>query len=392
MTKSPDKLWSKDFILLSLSMLQLSIAFYFLLPTLPIFAIDVLGVENSQVGLIIAIFTLSALLIRPFAGIAVDLLGRKWILIISAILFSLLFIGYKWALLFVPLLIMRFLHGLQWGVSTSAYFTAAVDIIPLKKRARGIGYFGLAFNIAMAVGPALGLLIMKDDRYELLFYSGLALSFMGSLFLFLVKFPRFIKPPNLHFSWNGLFAKRTLPVSFNILLISSTFGGIITFLAIYAREQGLESFTGIYFTLMAVGMGLARILSGQIFDRFGPGVITLVGILLAVSGFWLLAAIPQCSCFLISGFTIGGGIGIVIPGFQTMANNVVKKERRGVANSTFLMGLDLGIGLGGLYTGLLADLFSLSIAFKVASLVLIIGLIVFLVRTLPHYNTHLISE
>jgi len=392
MTNSSVKLWSRDFILLSLSMLQLSVAFYFLLPTLPIYAIDVLGVENSQVGLIIAIFTLAALLIRPFAGIAVDLIGRKWILIVSAILFSLLFIGYKWAVLFVPLLIMRFLHGMQWGVSTSAYFTAAVDIIPLRKRARGIGYFGLAFNIAMAIGPALGLLIMGNDRYDLLFFSGLALSFIGSLFLFLVRFPRFVKPPNLHFSWNGLFAKRTIPVSLNVLLISSTFGGIVTFLAIYAREQDLEDYTGIYFTLMAVGMGLARIFSSQIFDRFGPRNITLMGIALAASGFWLLAAIPQCSCFLISGITIGGGIGIIVPVFQTMANNVVVKERRGVANSTFLLGLDLGIGLGGLYTGLLADIFSLSVAFKVAGVVLILGVLLFLVKTLPHYNSHRICE
>lgn len=359
---------------------------------MPVFVVDVLGLENSKVGLVVAIYTLAALLIRPFAGMAVDLKGRKWILIVSAVLFSIIFIGYKWAVLFIPLLIIRFLQGIQWGISTSAYFTAAVDIIPLKKRGRGIGYFGLAFNIAMAIGPAAGLLIMGNGRYSLLFISGFILSMLGALLLFRVRFPKFERPHHLRFSWTGLFAKRSLPVTINVLLVSSTFGGLVTFLAIYAREQGLEAYTGLYFTLMAVGMGLARIFAGPIFDRFGPRIISLLGIVLAAVGFWLLAGIPQCSCFLASSIIIGIGIGVVVPSFQTMANNVVAKERRGVANSTFLTGLDLGIGLGSLYTGLLSDLFSLRVAFHAASGLLVIGLLVFFLRTLPHYKRYLIAE
>lgn len=392
MTHTEGKLWSRDFILLGISILFLSISFYFLMPTLPVFVVDVLGLENSKVGLVVAIYTLAALLIRPFAGMAVDLKGRKWILIVSAVLFSIIFIGYKWAVLFIPLLIIRFLQGIQWGISTSAYFTAAVDIIPLKKRGRGIGYFGLAFNIAMAIGPAAGLLIMGNGRYSLLFISGFILSMLGALLLFRVRFPKFERPHHLRFSWTGLFAKRSLPVTINVLLVSSTFGGLVTFLAIYAREQGLEAYTGLYFTLMAVGMGLARIFAGPIFDRFGPRIISLLGIVLAAVGFWLLAGIPQCSCFLASSIIIGIGIGVVVPSFQTMANNVVAKERRGVANSTFLTGLDLGIGLGSLYTGLLSDLFSLRVAFHAASGLLVIGLLVFFLRTLPHYKRYLIAE
>lgn len=392
MTKQSEKLWTRDFILLSISMLLVSIAFYLLMPTLPVYVIDVLGLDNSKVGLVIALFTLAALLIRPFAGIAVDLLGRRWILIISTILFSVIFIGYKWALMFLPLLIIRFVHGIQWGISTSAYFTAAVDIIPQKKRGRGIGYFGLAFNLAMALGPAIGLLILGVNSFSLLFISACVLSFLGAFILFFTKFPIFKKPTDLHFSWSGLFAKRTLPVTFNVLLVSSTFGGIITFLAIYARENGLSDFAGLYFTLMAVGMGLARIVAGQVLDRYGPRIITLIGLILASGGFWLLAGIPNCSCFLVSSVIIGFGIGIIVPTFQTMANNVATKKRRGVANSTFLTGLDLGIGLGSLYTGFLADSFSLSLAFKVASVMLIISLLVFFFRTLPHYKSYVIID
>ena len=138
MTNSTSKLWTRDYILLGLSILFLSIAFYFLMPTLPIYAADVLGLDNSKLGLIVAIYTLAALIIRPFSGLAVDMLGRKWILFVSVWLFTLIFLGYNWVSLFIPLLVLRFLHGLQWGVATSAYFTAVVDIIPVDLKSYGV--------------------------------------------------------------------------------------------------------------------------------------------------------------------------------------------------------------------------------------------------------------
>ncbi len=75
-----------------------------------------------------------------------------------------------------------------------------------------------------------------------------------------------------------------------------------------------------------------------------------------------------------------------------MANNVVVKSKRGVANSTFLTGLDLGIGLGSLYTGWLADLVSLSFAFMLAGGILLLGLIHFFIFTLPHYRRNQVDE
>jgi MFS family permease len=171
-----------------------------------------------------------------------------------------------------------------------------------------------------------------------------------------------------------------------------TFGGVITFLTLYAKEFGLSDFTGLYFTIMAVGMGLARVFGGQIFDRFGPRVIVLAGLLLAIIGFYLLSRMPYCSCFIASSFFIGAGLGIIMPTFQSMANNMVRKERRGVANATFLIGLDLGIGLGSILSGFLADVFSLSFSYLFSVGIIILSLLIFLVFTLPHYLKYAIIE
>ncbi|MBT3242063.1 MAG: MFS transporter [Bacteroidetes bacterium] len=392
MTTDPSKLWTRDFIYLTLSIFLISTAFYFLMPTLPVFVLDVLEVEKRKVGLIIAIYTLAAMLVRPFAGLLLDLNGRKWLLIVSVILFSLFFYAYNWALMFVPLLLIRFLHGLQWGTATTAYFAAAVDIVPMKKRGRGIGYFGLAFNLAMAIGPALGLLIMAKDNYRALFISAMLISCLGIIFLFMIKFPPFIRPKGLRFTAKSLVAKKSLPVTITVLIIISAYGGILTFVSVYAREVNLDQSTGWFFTIMAVGMGLARVLSGQIFDRYGPRIITLFGLVMSIAGLWILALNPHLPGFLLASAVIGAGLGTVIPTLQTMANNVVVKSKRGVANSTFLTGLDLGIGLGSLYTGWLADLVSLSFAFMLAGGILLLGLIHFFIFTLPHYRRNQVDE
>ncbi len=107
--KIPERLWTRDFILLSTALFLISTAFYFLLPTLPVYVVKEMGLANKEVGLIVAIYTLAALIIRPFAGLAVDLWGRKFLLIASSILFTLVFLGYPWMTLIVPLLILRFI-------------------------------------------------------------------------------------------------------------------------------------------------------------------------------------------------------------------------------------------------------------------------------------------
>jgi predicted MFS family arabinose efflux permease len=68
-----------------------------------------------------------------------------------------------------------------------------------------------------------------------------------------------------------------------------------------------------------------------------------------------------------------------------MANNVVTRERRGAANSTFLTGLDLGIGIGSILTGVLSEPFGLAWTYNSAALLALSGLVFFLVVSLPHY-------
>jgi len=383
--KNNTSLFSQNFIHLTISVFLISTAFYFLMPTLPVYLQQVLHAGKSQVGLIIGTYTLAALLIRPVSGYALDSLGRKWIFLISVGLFSSLFLFYPIAVTLLPLLILRFLHGLNWGASTTAGFTLVVDLVPVEKRGRGIGYFGLSFTVAMSIGPVIGLKVMGQDHFTTLFLVAGAVSVAGILMAGLVRYPEFKRPENMKFSWKVLISKPSLPVAFNMLILAASYGGVITFITLYAKENGLNAYTGWFFSIMAIGTALTRVFSGSLFDRYGPTWISVFGMLSVSGGLALLAHAPVLALFLISGFVIGVGFGVIFPTLQTMANNVVTHERRGAANSTFLTGLDLGIGIGSVLTGVLSEPFGLSWTYNSAALLALSGLVFFLVVSLPHY-------
>ena len=110
-TVEKEKLFSKNFILTSLSTFTLFSSFYFLLITLPIY-IQKIGGTESEIGLIIGVFTISAVLLRPFIGKEVDRRGRKIILISGIVIFLISMILYDYTKNVTSLLLLRVLHGI----------------------------------------------------------------------------------------------------------------------------------------------------------------------------------------------------------------------------------------------------------------------------------------
>ena len=145
-------LWTKDFALITLANLLMAIAFYFMVPILPVFLSDNFSATEGQIGLVLSFYTVAALLVRPFAGYALDTIGRYSIYVGSLLLFSTIFFGYIWATSILFVLVIRFMHGLTWGSMSSAGSTIAVDLVPQKRRGEGIGVFGLSCQFRLYLG------------------------------------------------------------------------------------------------------------------------------------------------------------------------------------------------------------------------------------------------
>lgn len=131
-----------------------------LLPTLPIFAKDK-GGTDTEVGLIIGLFTFSAVFLRLFVGVASDKFGKKGLLIAGVAICLIGTASYLAAATIAVMLALRIVHGVGFGISTTLYGTVASDIIPASRRGEGLGIFGTGNAVAISIGPFLGIWLME---------------------------------------------------------------------------------------------------------------------------------------------------------------------------------------------------------------------------------------
>ncbi len=379
------RLWNRNFIFLALGNLMMAIGFYFLIPTLPIYVVDELHAQPSDVGYILAIYTVSALIIRPFTGIALDTWGRKWIFLFSLLIFTFTLAVYPLMSSFFLLLALRFFHGFSWGVTTTSSMTIVVDVIPPEKRGRGIGYFGISFTLSMAIAPVLALVILEAMGYLSMFLIAALFSLCGLVLAMFVKYPAFnVKKRKIRFNWREFIEPRGIPVSIPLALFGAAYGGVFSFITLFDKDLGLE-LAGTFFIILAGGVTISRLFAGQVLDRYGPTYIMLTGFVLSLIGFFILGWFNSPTGFLISAILIGIGAGILIPTLQAMGNNIVDFNRRGAINATLITAFDLGIGAGSLGLGFLAELIGFSWMYLTCTGILFVALTYYFAHTNRFY-------
>ncbi len=374
-------------------------AFYVLTPLLPLYLSEHFGATKDVIGLVLSGYTITALLFRPFSGYVVDSFPRKMVLMVSFGVFAIFFAGYLAASTLLLFTIVRTLHGGPFGALTVANSTVAIDVLPSSRRTEGIGYYGLSNNLAMAIAPTIGIFIYQlTNSFEFLFWLALIVATTGWLIDSTVKLPKkeIIREKST-LSLDRFFLTRGWLLGLNMVAFGFSFGVLSNYLAIYGKEvMGITGGTGTYFMLCSVGLILSRLQGskalrdGRVTHNAATGmVISLVGYTL----FILMPTLTQCSMFngqwsmfngqwsmfngqwsmfigyYGSALLIGLGNGHMWPAFQNMTINVATNKQRGTANSTILISWDIGMGLGILVGGIVAELISYSAAFWTVVLV-----------------------
>jgi MFS family permease len=386
-----DNVWNRDFTLLTLSNFLMCCAYYSLISTLPVYISHELKAPESQVGLVMACYVIAAILIRPFCGFSLDRFGRKGIFLVSLLIYAITFNGYLVAGTISVMILVRFVHGLTWGLTTTTNSTVAGDIIPESKRGQGFGYFGVSTTAGMALGPLIGTMIFQQGGYTAMFLAGCLISLVSMALAATIRFPAYYTPKaNLEFQWKNLLETKTIIPSINLLIIMLTYGGLISFVALFGHEIGIKNPSG-FFLIYALGIISSRFTTGKALDRNGPRRIIIICLSLLIIGFPLLALWQNQTGFYTAALILGFGNGVVFPTFQTMTNNMVPASRRGAASSTLFISVDIGMGLGMVLVGVIAQYFSISKAFIVCSGIGAVGLVLFLVITLNYYLVSRIS-
>ncbi|CAM4340548.1 MFS transporter [Jeotgalicoccus halotolerans] len=362
MSKEKSRIWTKDFIIIVIANFFIFTSFQMTLPTLPLYVQEI-GSNETWVGIIVGIFTFSALLIRPFGGKLLDTTGRAPVFLIGLAILVLSLYSLAISTTILILVIVRIVQGVGWGLSNTASGTIASDLVPKDRRGEGLGFFGLSGNLALAIGPALGLFLVDHIAFSTLFIICGSLTLIA---LVLALNVRYVKPEPLTDSeiqedadtaerFNFI-EKRALPASALLFFITFTFGGIATFLPAYTFQQGFQShYIQIYFVLYALALVTTRFFAGRIYDRRGLPIVFIPGIILIISGLTLLAILNSPVYLFAGAILYGLGFGTVQPALQASAINSTPIRKRGMANATYFSAFDLGVGLGAITFGLVAQ-------------------------------------
>lgn len=366
-----ERLWTKSFIQMSFAMLFLFTGFYLLVPTLPLF-IKEIGGNESQVGLMMGMFTIAAVVIRPIIGGMLDQYGRRSFIIFGLILFGLTMYSYNLASTIVLLAVLRVIHGVTWAVSTTAVGTAITDIIPDSRRGEGMGWYGMAMTIAMAIGPMIGLWVVQYYSFHGLFLLATLLSFMAVILSLITKIPF---TPQKEKGKIQLFEKSVLSITVVVFFLSFAYGGITTFLPLFASSINVNP--GMFFLVYAIALTIVRPISGKLLDKYGEVFIILPALCITILAIVVLTMANGLTGIIIAATLYGVGFGSAQPALQAAMLTIVDPSKRGVANASFFTAFDLGIGLGAILLGFVSQIFGYRILFTASSVSAVIALLVF---------------
>ncbi|GAE36289.1 MFS transporter [Halalkalibacter akibai] len=378
MTKMSHKVWSLSFIFVLVSNALVFMIFEMLLPTLPLF-ITTLGGGASQVGLVTGIFMLSAIFIRPFAGILAMKVDKKLLLVLGIFIMALSTGAYYLSNHISTLLLIRLIHGAGFGLVTTYFATLAAEIVPRDRRGEGIGYFGVGETVAISIGPMIGIMTLELYDFQRLFFGGMAVLFLAAIMAIFIKRAPIGKDLDKQVSGQfKLLEKRVLFPAVLILLIGIAAGGIMSFFSLYALEKDFTQ-VGLFFLLIAAASFMIRLISGKMFDVYGPAIILIPGSILSITGLIILYVAVSDSMFLIAAIFYGLGFGAIFPAIQTWCLNLVEEHEHEDAMASFFNFFDLGIGGGSFILGLVATVTSYQVVYLVASIMYGVVLIIYLV-------------
>lgn len=353
-----DKIWSRNFIVISLINFLSILMFYLLIVTIASYAIETYHVSTSIAGLVSSIYVIGALVGRLVTGRFIGKLGPSKILTMGVGLFfisaCLYFIEFNIGFL----LFNRFIQGIFVGIIGTAAGTIIASILPVSRKGEGIGYYSLSVILATAIGPFIGIFLMKfQNGNTYIFGLNVLLSAIMILALVFMKLDSSMFRTGEHKETNESFIAKfmepkSIPISFIALLIGFAYSGVMSFLSFFAEEIHLVDAASFFFIVYAVATILTRPFTGRLMDRKGPNIIVYPCIVLFAVGMYMFSDASSSWMLLVAAGLIGLGFGNFNSIAQTIAVKVTEPHRFGFATSTYFIFYDIGLGLGPYLLGL----------------------------------------
>jgi len=369
-------LWTRNFSILIISNFALFIAYYMLFPSLPVYIKEMTG-KDALTGLAMGSLLLAAVLFRPFAGRLIDTGKRKVIFLFGTAIFFLCTLSFNLAPTLLVLLSARFMQGFGWAYCNTAAGTLASDIIPKSRLAEGMGYYGLSLSLGMATGPALGLFLIQRYNFQLMFYICAGFVLLSFLLALLINHQNVNIATKKPFTIKTMIEKRAIHPSLVIFFTSIGYAAVVSFLALYGQFRQVTDI-GLFFIVYALSITISRPFFGRLADRKGYDVVMVFGLIFCSFAMLIIYLAHSLPVFLLAGIVYGIGYGAVQPTTQALSVLYVPLERRGAATATFFLFLDLGLGVGSVLWGFVAQYIGYDFMYLMVIMPSLLALLVYL--------------
>jgi len=353
MSESKTNIYTLQFILVCCSSFLFSSSFNMLIPELPAYLSSLGGAEYK--GLIIALFTLTAGISRPFSGKLTDKIGRVPVMAVgSLVCFG---CGFLYPILtsVAGFLFLRLIHGFSTGFKPTATAAYVADIVPAGRWGEAMGIHGLFFSTGMAIGPAIGSAITQYYSIDILFYCSSLFALLSVAIIFNVKetlkAKQQFKLHLLKITKKEIINKQALPAFWVTLFSYINYGVLLTLIPDWSTHLGFTN-KGVFFVVFTFSSLLMRFFAGKTSDLYGrKPILKIALVLLCISLIWIGTA-QGVTGFIIGSLIYGVATGLLSPAISAWTIDLSDADKRGTSVATMYIALEMGIGLGALFAGL----------------------------------------
>ncbi len=377
MSKS-GKLFNLQFILLCLSGYLFFGSFNMIIPELPAYLESMGGGEYK--GLIIALFTLTAGLSRPFSGKLADKVGRIPVMVVGAVVSGIAALIYPFATNLIAFFTLRFFHGFSTGFKPTGTSAYVADLVPAQRRGEAMGYVGFFGSLGMASGPAIGSYVAQYVSLNAMFYLSSVFAVLSVLILIGMKETLQNKEKlslnHLKIGRHEVYEPRVLSPAVVMMVSLFCFGTVLTIIPDLSDHLGLAN-RGLFFTYFTLASLLVRIFAGKLSDRYGRIPVLKVGSFIVCIALILIANSQTQSWLTLSAFVFGLGVGVHAPTIFAWTIDLSDERYRGRGIATVYIALEIGIGMGALISGWVYsnDVSRIPHVFYISAALMLVGII-----------------
>ncbi|MBY0542123.1 MAG: MFS transporter [Sphingobacteriaceae bacterium] len=352
MQQQSASIYTLQFGLVCLSSFLFSASFNMLIPELPAYLTGLGGAEYK--GLIIALFTLTAAISRPFSGKLTDTIGRVPVMAVGSLVCFVCGFLYPILTSISGFLFLRLIHGFSTGFKPTATAAYVADLVPAGKWGEAMGVHGVCFSTGLAIGPAIGSAITDNFSINILFYCSSLFALLSIVILANMKetLPnkqRF-KAGHLKIKKQDIIEWQVLPAALIVLWSYISYGVILTVISDWSKHLGTSN-KGLFFMVFTLSSLLIRFVAGKVSDRYGRTLILKISLaLLLISLLWI--ALANSSLMLMCASAVYGvASGMLSPSVTAWTIDLSKPGQRGKAVATMYIFMEVGIGFGALLAG-----------------------------------------